>query len=188
MPSPPERSRRDELVAGLIGAFARHGLGRRSLRELAAELGTSHRMLIHHFGSRDEMLVAVVQEVERRQSELLGQLEGTGPVLLERFWALLADPQLRPFERLFFECYARGANGEAPFDQMLPGAVEDWLQADTSHDPAGARLGLAVIRGLLLDLVATDDEEATGAAMATFARLIGTAPARPGEGAADSRR
>ena len=87
-------------------------------------------------------------------------------------WAHLSAPQLRPLERLFFECYARGANGEAPFDQLLPGAVESWL-ADDGGDPALRRLGLAVVRGLLLDLVATGDEAATAAALARFADLVG---------------
>ena len=42
-------------------------------------------------------------------------------------WADVRRPELRPFERLFFECYARGAQGEQPFARMLPGAVESWL-------------------------------------------------------------
>lgn len=166
----PDLRRRDELLAALVDVCARDGLGRRSMRELAGELGTSHRMLIHHFGSRNDMLVAVVQEVERRQSELLTSIGGSGHVG-EQFWAALADPAVRPFERLFFECYARGVNGEAPFDRLLPGAVTDWL-ASSSDDPAMARLALAVVRGLLLDLVATDDELATTAAMAAFIDLV----------------
>ena len=60
MPRPPDLARRAELVDALVDAYAAHGLTR-SLRELATELGTSHRMLLHHFGSREEMLVAVVK-------------------------------------------------------------------------------------------------------------------------------
>jgi AcrR family transcriptional regulator len=59
---------------GLIDAFARDGIGGRSLREVADALGTSHRMLIHHFGSRDELLLAIVEEVERRQATTLADL------------------------------------------------------------------------------------------------------------------
>jgi hypothetical protein len=84
---------------------------------------------------------------------------------------------LRPFERLFFECYARGAQGEQPYARMLPGAVESWLaevDAKTvgAADPALVRLGLAVTRGLLLDLVATDDDEGVDAAAAAFVELL----------------
>jgi hypothetical protein len=79
---------------------------------------------------------------------------------------------MRPFERLFFECYARGAQGEQPFARMVPAAVDAWLAVDATVDPALMRLGLAVARGLLLDLVATDDVDGVDAAAAAFAELI----------------
>jgi hypothetical protein len=92
-------------------------------------------------------------------------------------WADLRRPQLRPFERLFFECYARGAQGEQPFARMVPGAVENWLEevdTKTGHaaERALVRLGLAVTRGLLLDLVATDDDEGVEAAAQAFVELL----------------
>jgi hypothetical protein len=92
-------------------------------------------------------------------------------------WADLRRPELRPFERLFFECYARAAQGEAPFTRLLPAAVDGWLAdvdelTEGTADPAFVRLGLAVTRGLLLDLVATDDEEGVDAAAARFVALL----------------
>jgi AcrR family transcriptional regulator len=168
---PRDLGRRDELLAAVVADCAEHGLGTRSLREIAEHIGTSHRMLIHHFGSREELMVAVVQAVEARQGALAGELGGTPADQLVAMWSHLSTPQLRPLERLFFESYARGANGEEPFDQLLPGAVTSWL-ADDGGDPALRRLGLAVVRGLLLDLVATGDEAATAAAVARFAELL----------------
>ena len=67
----------------MIDAFARNGIGRRPLRAIADEVGTSHRMLLHHFGARDELLVAVVEEVERRQAVVFGTLPDD-PVARER--------------------------------------------------------------------------------------------------------
>jgi AcrR family transcriptional regulator len=168
---PRDLGRRDELLAAVVADCAEHGLGTRSLREIAEHIGTSHRMLIHHFGSREELMVAVVQAVEARQAALAGELRGSPADQLVAMWSQLSTPQLRPLERLFFESYARGANGEAPFDQLLPGAVDSWL-TDDGGDPALRRLGLAVVRGLLLDLVATGDEAATAAAVARFADLL----------------
>lgn len=43
---------RDELLDRAVGWFAEHGIGDTSMRTLAAELGTSGRMLHYHFGSR----------------------------------------------------------------------------------------------------------------------------------------
>src|SRR5512132_1048891 len=95
-------------------------------------------------------------------------------------WADLRRPELRPLERLFFECYARGAQGEQPFARMLPGAVDSWLgevdaKTHGSADPAFVRLGLAVTRGLLLDLVATDDDEGVDATAQAFIALLRSA-------------
>jgi AcrR family transcriptional regulator len=184
MPRPPDDRRRRELLDGLIDAFARGGVGGRSLREVADAVGTSHRMLLHYFGSRDELLLAIVEEVERRQSAVLADLPYDPSRAFAAMWANLRRPELRPFERLFFECYIRAAQGEAPFTRLLPAAVDGWLAHVGRHmggntDPVTMRLGLAVTRGLLLDLVATGDDESVDAAAARFADLLGPELSRP---------
>jgi AcrR family transcriptional regulator len=170
-------ARRRELLDALVEAFADDGVGSRSLRQVAEAVGTSHRMLLHHFGSREELLLAIVREVEHRQVATLADLPDDPAGAFAAMWTDLRRPELRPFERLFFECYARAAQGEAPFDQLLPAAVDGWLAAVAARtagavDPALARLGLAVTRGLLLDLVATEDEAAVDAAAHAFAALL----------------
>lgn len=174
MARPPDARRRRELLDGLVAEVSRNGIGDRPLRDLAAAVGTSHRMLLHHFGSRDELLLAIVGEVERRQMALAHDLPADPAEAIAAMWANLRRSDLRPFERLFFECYARGVQGEQPFARMLPAAVEDWLSRDPSGtaDPAMMRLGLAVARGLLLDLVATEDLDGVDAAAAAFADLV----------------
>ena len=127
MARPPDLARRRQLLDALVAEFAAGGIGDRPLREVAAAVGTSHRMLLHHFGSRSELLLAIVEEVERHQMALLRDLP-TGPAEgIAAMWADLRRPELRAFERLFFECYARGAQGEEPFARMVPGAVDTWL-------------------------------------------------------------
>jgi AcrR family transcriptional regulator len=178
VPRPPDDRRRRELLDALIEAFARGGIRRRSLRDIAEEVGTSHRMLLHHFGSRDGLLLAIVQEVERRQASTLTDLPRDPGGAFAAMWADLRRPELWPFERLFFECYARAAQGEEPFTRLLPAAVDGWLTevdevSGGTVDPALARLGLAVTRGLLLDLVATGDAGGVDAAAALFSVLLG---------------
>jgi AcrR family transcriptional regulator len=157
--------------------MAKAGIGARSLRDIAAAVRTSHRMLLHHFGSREELLVAVVEEVERRQMDSLAVLPEDPMAAARAMWASLRGPQLRPLERLFFECYARAAQGEEPFARLVPGAVDTWLaavgeRAASGVDAASIRLGLAVTRGLLLDLVATGDEAGVDAAYNRFLDLL----------------
>ena len=177
MPRQPDDQRRADLLNGLVDAYADGGIGGRSLREVAEAVGTSHRMLLHYFGSRDELLVAIVEEVERRQRLTLTDLPDDPADAIAATWADLRRPEVRPFERLFFECYARAAQGEEPFARMLPGAVDGWLTAVAEGskgraDPALVRLSLAVTRGLLLDLVATGDDKGVDAAAALFVTML----------------
>jgi AcrR family transcriptional regulator len=173
----PDIGRRRDLLDALIDEFADGGIGGRSLREVAEAVGTSHRMLLHHFSSRDELILAVVEEIERRQRSVLGTLPTGAAEGFVAMWDDVRRPELRPFERLFFECYSRAAQGEEPFARMVPGAVDDWL-SDVSKatggtaDRAMARLGLAVIRGLLLDLTLTNDDEGVDAAARVFIELL----------------
>jgi len=165
------------LLDALIEEFAAGGIGDRSLRDVAAAVGTSHRMLLHHFGSREDLLLAVVEEVERRQMGLLTELPKNPADSFAAMWDDLRRPELRRLERLFFECYARAAQGEKPFARMVPGAVDGWLAevetvAGGPIDRAKVRLGLAIARGLLLDLVATDDETGVNAAAKVFTDLL----------------
>jgi AcrR family transcriptional regulator len=174
MARPKDVARREELLDAVLASLGHDGLGNRSLREIAEAAGTSHRMLIHHFGSREGLLVAVVDAMEARQRERMAALDPASPTFLADMWTELRDPANRGVERLFFECYARGANGEAPFTSMHPESVSSWLEAAEAQglDPVLARVGLALVRGLLLDLVATGDATAVDAAVARFAELV----------------
>jgi AcrR family transcriptional regulator len=173
----PDLERRRQLLEALFNEFAAGGIGDRSLRDVAAAVGTSHRMLLHHFGSREDLLIAIVEEAERRQMSLVPDLPLNPSEGFAVMWADLSRPELRQVERLFFECYARAAQGEKPFTRMIPGAVDGWLReveanADVPYDGAMARLGLAVTRGLLLDLVATNDDAGVDAAANAFVDLL----------------
>ena len=173
----PDPRRRKQLLDALVGEFATGGVGHRSLREVAEAVGTSHRMLLHHFGSKEDLLVAIVEEVERRQMSVLPDLPTEPADNFAAMWAQVSRPELRQAERLFFECYARASQGEKPFDRMVPGAVNGWLDevdavAEVPVDRAFARLGMAVVRGLLLDLVATDDDAGVQAAADVFVSML----------------
>jgi len=71
-----------------------------SLRGLAAELGTSHRMLIHHFGSNEGLWVAIIREVEQRQLGTIGDLVPDPSLSFDEsmrtWWRHICDPSLWP--------------------------------------------------------------------------------------------
>ena len=172
--------RKQDLLQAVVADLQANGIGDRSLRDIAAAVGTSHRMLIHHFGSRAGLLTEVVRSVEAEQRAFLGSVDVPSEDITTVMWQRLREPAVWPNERLFFECYARAARGEAPYASLLPGLVDDWLDAfgpDDSSEPAAvaaraeARLSLALFRGLLLDLVGTEDRAGVDAAFDVYRRL-----------------
>jgi AcrR family transcriptional regulator len=170
------------LLDAAIEYSAEHGLSGVSLRQMAEALGTSHRMLIYHFGSKEGLLVAIVDEMEARQREQMAGLDADPDLpadeLLRHMWRRLADPDMWPHERLFFEVYGQALQGRAHSAQLLDTVVESWLGPATAvgrraglpkrEARAYARLGLAVVRGLLLDLLATGDRNGCDDAMERF--------------------
>jgi AcrR family transcriptional regulator len=173
---------RQRLLTAAVEHALEAGIVDLSLRDIATAIGTSHRMLIYHFGSREGLLVAVVREVERREREALTSTELSADAS-RRFWAHLADPALRSQERLFFELYAHALLGRPGTEGFLDDVVTSWTApveealvesgADRTQARAFARLGLAVTRGLLLDLLATGDEAGTTEAYEFFLALAG---------------
>jgi AcrR family transcriptional regulator len=175
----PKPDVRQELLDAAVQYVSEHGMADLSLRRLATELGTSHRMLSHHFGSKDGMWMAIVKEVERRQLWTFAALEPDSSMTLQdamrAWWQHTSDPALWPSERLFFEVYAQALHGRPSTDGTLTDLVESWIGPSVDLAEAMgmpretattyARLGLAVTRGLLLDLLATGDRAAVNAAM-----------------------
>jgi len=174
---------RDRLLAAAVEQARRGGIADLSLRELAAAIGTSHRMLLYHFGSREGLLVAVAQAVEEAERARFLSWGMTANDA-RRIWARLSDPALWPAERLFFELYVQALLGRLGDERFLDSAIDGWIapvaaamvEAGASEATArvDARLGLAVVRGLLLDLLATGDRDGVTEAHERFLRLYET--------------
>jgi AcrR family transcriptional regulator len=174
---------RDRLLAAAVDYVVARGVSGLTLRALAEAIGTSHRMLIYHFGSKEGLLVAIVRSVEAAQRQFFAQLTATDPLLspgdgIRQMWRHFTDPSLGPHERLFFEIYGQALQGRPGTAGLLDDIVDAWVEpiaayaiergvpADTAR--ADARLGIAVTRGLLLDLLATGNRQAVDAALERF--------------------
>ena len=93
-------------------------------------------------------------------------------------WQHFSRSEYAGRERLFFECYARGLTGEEPFARMHPTSITDWVTSNgtllraagmpAARARATSRLYVAVIRGLLLDLLATGDRKGVTDALEVF--------------------
>ncbi len=154
--------------------MATNGLSDRSLRDVAASVGTSHRLLLYHFGSRPGLLTAVVERVESDQRAALRELADglDDPVELVRaLWQQVSAEAVRPLVRLFFEAIAYAAQGADA--ERLTGSWLDESESITAglgieFDAVEIRLGIAVVRGLLIDVVVTGDVAAADASLERF--------------------
>jgi AcrR family transcriptional regulator len=188
MARPRDEARRRQLIAGTRDYLLRVGVSAADLGELARELGTSARMLVHYFGSKDELIAAAVDDARAQQLALFSNWfetrdDRTVSDLLRSLRDLMQTPQLQPYLRLFSEVYALTVQQPGRFPSFSTrAAVHDWLprlesalrDGGASDDQARAlaTLVLAVQRGLLLDEHGTGEHERVEAAHHALLRLL----------------
>ena len=171
---PAPSARRVELLDAAYRHVLEHGLADVSLRPLAAAVGSSPRVLLFLFGSKDGLVRALLGRA--RADELAGLADARaaegGHATVEAVWAWLVSPDHRALLRLWTEAYARSlVDRDGPWGDFAEQTVRDWLRLLAGHgDEADRTLALAVLRGCLLDLLATGDTERTTAAVHRFLR------------------
>src|SRR5882757_2025458 len=170
--------RRDDLLRQAYAYALEHGLADLSLRPLAAAIGSSPRVLLFLFGSKDGLVRELLARARADELALLERVRGGGLTeVAEAVWTWLAAPEHRALLTLWLEGYGRSL--VAP-DGLWAGfaraTVEDWLavlaDAQPIPDATERTLVLAVLRGALLDLLATGDVERTTRAVASMLRKL----------------
>lgn len=176
-------ARKAELLEAAYRYALEHGLADLSLRPLAAAVGSSPRVLLYLFGSKDGLVRALLVRARADELDLLDRVHHHGAggprglaCVAERVWSWLAAEQHRALLTLWVEGYARSlVDPDGPWAEFARATVQDWLavlaaaQPPTERDTAAAQAQrtavLAVLRGALLDLLATGDLERTTAAV-----------------------
>jgi AcrR family transcriptional regulator len=184
MARPADPGIRARLRDQAVGYVMTHGIGDLSLRPLAKALKTNARMLIYHFGSREELMREILAGLRDRESARIerwmksGRKPRTMPEFLRWYWRRISAPQARSAVRLVFELYALALRNPREYPGVLEEPVAFWpklvraMGIESEVDEVEATLLLAASRGLLLDLCATSDRRRTGAAMDLLARLF----------------
>ena len=150
------------------------------LEPLATAAGTSSRMLIYHFGTRDGLLRGILRQARQRQVKAFTDLlrlrsDEAYPVTLARAWTAISGPPGEPYLRMFTRLHDTA--GEPLWPGFRRTATTDWLAPledglRSLGRPELATVVLAVIRGLLMDLDATGDTARTNQAFIDFLTTI----------------
>jgi AcrR family transcriptional regulator len=187
VPRTVNRRRRHAIAERAADHLLERGQVAVSLRELATAVGVSPRMLVHHFGSREQLLASALHEARSRQREAFEARLEPQPgrpyaEVLADAWRWFGGDEARPYLRLFGQLHALAGAPGSPHAVFLRESVVDWLPtieagfAADGFDPAAARelatLTTAVVRGLLQDVNAVGDRDRASAAFGRYVSLV----------------
>jgi len=189
MPRPSNPKIRARLREGAIDYVLQHGFTALSLRPVAKALKTNARMLIYHFGSREDLMREILMGLREREGAVIRQWfrkQKTPQGLVDFLrwhWRRMSAPEARPALVLIFELYALALRDPESYPGVLTDPIAYWrgLAAKTGvreKRDAEATLLLAVTRGLLLDMAATGDRVRVGKALKMFADRMDQAGAQ----------
>jgi AcrR family transcriptional regulator len=184
-----ESPRKRELLEAAYAYVLGNGLADMSLRPLAKAVGSSPRVLLFLFGSKEGLIRALLARAREAELLYLEELRGRRPrpggfaTTGREVWSWLAAPSHRALLSLWVEGYARSLLDEpGPWADFGRDTVRDWLDLLAGRQPAASRdtpeaeaertLLLAVLRGALLDLLATGDIDRVSRAVECHFRLL----------------
>ncbi|MFI1076298.1 TetR/AcrR family transcriptional regulator [Streptomyces puniciscabiei] len=165
MPRPPDPAKRRDLLDRVRAYVLRNGLADLSLRPLARALGTSDRMLLYYFGSKERMVAEALAAYERRPLlrtrellETFGSPKDAAGLrrFLEEVWQRFGDPEVRASLPLYLEVMSASVLHPDRYGPVLHDIVTEWTVLFTS-----------VFRDLGMD----QDRARTQAALLTDASL-----------------
>ena len=161
--------KRAAWLAAMAGHVLAHGVQAASLRPLAAAAGTSDRMLIYHFGSRERLLGEVLEHIAvglaTRLTAAFDAAGARGPAgFLDAAQGILAEDDTRAALRIWLELLSLPPEQRAPFEPIARAIADGFL--DLIHryvpDRGDAVVVYAMIEGMLvLREAGLQDEAAT---------------------------
>jgi AcrR family transcriptional regulator len=185
---PPDPALKERLLDEVVAYLAANGLGLLSLRPLAAALNTSTNRLVHHFGTKEELIDAALARALAIQESVQNKWLADDPNiseanLLRRWWSwICASPQNMAIVRLGLEAAALDATLTGISSTVREQQIGVWrtlierrLRTEgLSADDAALEASMlkATFTGLSIDLMATGDRTRLGAALEeTLVRL-----------------
>ena len=174
--------RRDELLELAYQYVLEHGVADLSLRPLAAAVSSSPRVLLFLFGSKAGLVQALLARAREDELALLERARAARVgserdliALASEVWRWLAADEHQGLLKLWVEGYARSLiDPDGPWAAFAAGTVADWLEVlgEGSSGAAERTLILAILRGAMLDLLATGDRERTSTAVEQGLELL----------------
>lgn len=169
----PDPELKRVLLDQVVAYLAEHGLGILSLRPMAAALGMSTNRLVHHFGTKDQLVAVALDRAAEMQVEVRARWLAEEPTisqadLLRRWWAWIGEsPAHLALVRLGIEAVALDATVTGLPVEVRAQQIGLWRsEIETRLLRAGLPPGEAEVEasalkalftGLVIDLLASGD-------------------------------
>jgi AcrR family transcriptional regulator len=184
----PERPK--ALLDSVAGYLVSHGVADVSVRDLAKGVGSSPRVLLYYFGSKEALIAGAFSRLRDRQRAALSKIKlsvtGDSGDLCRTVWRQMSAPESEPFFRLFIQAYSTGIQDPERHGKFLRDTIDDWLnflaapRIARGQSPSAARafatVVLAGFRGFLLDYCASRNRKRVDAAVDLWVRALDTIP------------
>lgn len=186
-PNPYLLHMRDTIIRKAAVYVLEQGVADESIRTIAQNIGTSHRMINYHFGSSEAFWEALINEIRRIELENAKKyvLNTSTPAefSVSTAWRHFATPEYQKIFRIIFEIYVKVLRSPKEHEAFVGSFVNEWLEIMSEsfarHHRLGseearryARLRLACIRGLMIDLLLTQESESTHQVAALFDDML----------------
>lgn len=193
---PRDTSRREAVAEAATDYVLEHGLLGLSLRPLAAALGTSDRMLLYHFGSKDDLVATVLRVSNDRSTAVIRALPPSRDVrtAVLDLWRAMTTTQVDRCQRTYVEAAALGLFGEEPYASVVREANSVWVAAVADHlvaagtPPERARRATTLVdaafMGFQLDLPLEAGDPDVDQAVADLADAVAAIAGPPAHGSA----
>lgn len=180
MSRPAEPQKKQALLEQCLAAVIEVGVLDCSINAIAKRIGTSGRMLIYHFGSKQELERQLISLLEMRLREKLWTLQGVSleesslaETLLE-MWSHLTSPKMHGLLKLTMELNQRAIQGDLETQQFLERESQQWVDSLSSltNDQTTALSLFHLFQGAILDFLTTGNAQRGQQTIKTFTKTL----------------
>ena len=188
-----DETRPGELLDEIVAYIAKKGVAELSLRPLAKAVGSSPRVLLYYFGSKERLIARAIKRMRERQRVTFGKMREARyeqpSDACRAIWKQMSAPESLVAFRLSLETFAMALRHPKSYGDFLSSSVEDWLQflseplmrkgIAKAEARAFATVVIAGFRGFLLDYSATQDRERVDQAVEMWLGTLNSITQKP---------
>ncbi|AIE73570.1 MULTISPECIES: TetR/AcrR family transcriptional regulator [unclassified Synechocystis] len=186
MSRPTEPQKKAELLEKCLEMAIEAGALDTSINTIAKRIGTSGRMLVYHFGSKQELERQIIARLEVRLREQLQSLQNTAVAdadtvaeSLLTMWEQFTAPEMQGWLKLTMDLNLRAMQGDVETQQFLDRETRQWIDSLTAltGDEALARSLFHLFQGATLDFLTTGNAQRGEQSIQSFLAPVRSATA-----------